>query len=54
MKRKRFKAVKTKYNVVLEDGYQKYLAEIAANEKKPSRRAVDVKLEVSIVAVCSL
>lgn len=45
-KRKRFRAVKTKYNGVLENGYQEYLTEVAASSRSPGRKQLDVKLEV--------
>jgi len=46
-KRKRFKPIKTKYGIMLEDGYQLYLNELAVADGKTAtgRKTVD-KVEV--------
>jgi len=46
-KRKHFKALKTKYNVMLEEGYQLYLNEMEiGDEKAAATRKVIDKVEV--------
>jgi len=53
--RKQFRPVKNKYGVMLEDGYQLYLNDLAVGDKKAvaSHRVVD-KVEVWICTVIML
>lgn len=53
-KRKRFKAMKIKDVVILEQSYQKYLLEIQAGKVKSATVSLENKMEVNVSSVTSL
>lgn len=46
MRRKRYKALKTKISRALEEGFHNYSLEVIANKAMPGRRSLEEKVEV--------